>query len=426
MSRSKQPLTIEPAILGFLRDGPLHAYELYRRLSAPDALGPVWPLKQSQLYALAGRLEEEGLLATALELRGTLPPRKLLQPTAAGHAAFTAWLHAPPEPGEDGQRAFLARLYFARRQGPATLRELLLRQRRARRAQLHALRAALDGLTPHSYPWLVAQWQARQAEAALGWLDAFAPPPAVDYPIAALADSPAPALAARFVDFVCGPAGQALLARFGFLPAGEPLAATSPAQPGGLRGSLAIYAASSLSAAFEAVGAAFREAHPEVELDFVFGGSHALAAELAAGAPADVYAPARLDALESVLAAGRVRGHAVCTFAHNQLAVVTPARGGAPLRSLGDLARPGLRLAIGSAATAIGRYTEDVFAAAAADGAFGAAGPAAVLHNVVCYAETVTGVLAKVAQGEVDAGIVFASDYHRAGGAVEVAVAPLG
>lgn len=33
-------------------------------------------------------------------------------------------------------------------------------------------------------------------------------------------------------------------------------------------------------------------------------------------------------------------------------------------------------------------------------------------------------VLAKVVQGEVDAGIVFTSDYHQAAGQVQVAVVP--
>ncbi|NTU82058.1 MAG: hypothetical protein HGA45_22210 [Chloroflexales bacterium] len=43
---------------------------------------------------------------------------------------------------------------------------------------------------------------------------------------------------------------------------------------------------------------------------------------------------------------------------------------------------------------------------------------------MVYYAETVTGVLSKVVQGEVDAGIVFTSDYHRAAGEIQVAVVP--
>jgi molybdate transport system substrate-binding protein len=41
------------------------------------------------------------------------------------------------------------------------------------------------------------------------------------YPIAALADSPHPELAAQFIAFVVSPEGQAVLAKHGFLPAGQ-------------------------------------------------------------------------------------------------------------------------------------------------------------------------------------------------------------
>lgn len=423
MSRSKQPLTIEHAILGLLREQPIHGYEVHQRLSAPEALGPIWPIKQGQFYALVRRLEAEGLLSVSVEQRGALPPRKLLQLTAAGAEAFGAWLAAEGEAGDEGQRGFLARLYFARLQGPAAVRQLLLRQRRQSLALLERLRAELEAAQPQSYPWLVAQWQARQAEGVLDWLARFglAPAPGIAYPIAALADSPAAALARAFVAFACGPTGQALLAGFGFLPAAEPPRA--PAEPPH-GGSLTIFAAASLAAAFEALGAAFTAAHPAASLSFTFGGSHALANDLAAGARADVFAPAHHAAMEVAVAAGRVAPGAAQTLAYNQLAIVTPAEGRAPLSRLADLARPGLRLALGSEATAIGHYTQDMLAAAALAGSLDDAGSAAILRNVVSYGDTVTGVLAKVVAGEVDAGIVFTSDAYRAAGAVQVAVVP--
>jgi molybdate transport system substrate-binding protein len=41
---------------------------------------------------------------------------------------------------------------------------------------------------------------------------------AAEYPIAALADAPSPETARAFIEFVLGPAGQAILARWGFGP----------------------------------------------------------------------------------------------------------------------------------------------------------------------------------------------------------------
>ena len=38
----RQPLTIEYALLGFLRQQPRHGYEIYQQLSDPTGLGLVW------------------------------------------------------------------------------------------------------------------------------------------------------------------------------------------------------------------------------------------------------------------------------------------------------------------------------------------------------------------------------------------------
>ncbi|MDQ3974378.1 MAG: molybdate ABC transporter substrate-binding protein, partial [Actinomycetota bacterium] len=67
--------------------------------------------------------------------------------------------------------------------------------------------------------------------AARGRVEAVAIPPehnvVVSYPIAVLAPAPNPDGAQAFVDFVLSPAGQAVLARFGFSPS-----LAGPAQPG--------------------------------------------------------------------------------------------------------------------------------------------------------------------------------------------------
>lgn len=426
MARSRQPLGLEHAILGFLRAQPAHGYDLYQRLIAPAALGAVWPLKQSQFYALVARLEAEGYLTVTAEPRGSLPPRKLLRLTPAGESAFARWLRAADDPGDEHQRSFLARLYFTQQLDPDAAQQLLSAQRQQVRAWLQAVRHEAAGRAhPHSFAWQVRQLQIRQAEATLDWLDSFAPPPAlpgITYRIAVITDSPARALAEQFVAFACGPEGQAMLARAGFLPAGDALAVAPPASPP--RGRLTVYAAASLTAAFEVIRDAFVAAHPQTAVELHLGGSHSLAAAVAQGAAADVYAPAHADALAAAIAAGRVSVDAVRTLAHNQLAIVTPSQRPTPLHTLRDLARPGLRIAMGSDATAIGRYALAALRAAEQQGALGSAGAQAVLDNVVHYAETVTGVLATVARGEVDAGIVFTSDYHRADGDVQVAVVP--
>jgi DNA-binding PadR family transcriptional regulator len=88
MPTIKQPVTVELALLGFVREQPIHPYEMHQRLLQRKALGFIWQLKQSHLYALLARLEADGYLVHTLESQGSRPPRKLLQITPEGRAAF--------------------------------------------------------------------------------------------------------------------------------------------------------------------------------------------------------------------------------------------------------------------------------------------------------------------------------------------------
>src|SRR5689334_3826430 len=109
----KTPLTIEHALLGFLRLRPMHAYEIHQTLLRAEALGLVWHLKQSLVYLMLDRLEEADYVSVVLEPQGNRPPRKILHLTLAGRQAFEGWLIAPVAHGRDFRLEFLAKLYFA-------------------------------------------------------------------------------------------------------------------------------------------------------------------------------------------------------------------------------------------------------------------------------------------------------------------------
>src|SRR5262249_48869253 len=107
------PLTLEHALLGFLRQRSMYPYEIYQTLSQAHDLGRVWHLKQSQVYALLSRLEEAGFISTTTEMQNSRPPRKVMTLTPSGLKAFDAWLLAPVAHGRDFRLEFLAKLYFA-------------------------------------------------------------------------------------------------------------------------------------------------------------------------------------------------------------------------------------------------------------------------------------------------------------------------
>jgi DNA-binding PadR family transcriptional regulator len=120
---------VELALLGFLRHGPSHGYEIYHQLSRASELRVVWRMKQSRLYALLGRLEEQGLLRATLEPQETKPPRKVFHLTAQGEAAYREWLEQPVDQPREMRLAFMLKLYFAMQEGGEPTLRLIERQR---------------------------------------------------------------------------------------------------------------------------------------------------------------------------------------------------------------------------------------------------------------------------------------------------------
>jgi DNA-binding PadR family transcriptional regulator len=165
-------LGLEYALLGLLRHRPMHAYEMHLQLRRTEQLGLVWHLKQGNLYAHLAKLEADGYLAGTTQPQGNRPPRKMLRLTPRGEEAFLTWVAAPVEHGRDFRQDFLAKLYFATRDGPATVDALLSRQRQASLGWLEALHAQIAATAAdRPFEQLVLRFRAGQIEATLHWLD---------------------------------------------------------------------------------------------------------------------------------------------------------------------------------------------------------------------------------------------------------------
>lgn len=172
---------------------------------------------------------------------------------------------------------------------------------------------------------------------------------------------------------------------------------------------LTVFAASSLTDAFSELAQQFQENYPGVEVTLNFASSSVLATQLSEGAPADVFASANAKQMQAAIDAGRIQEPAQI-FARNQLVIAVPADNPAQIESLDDLANPGILLVLAAPEVPVRVYTDQVLAALAADPAYGDAYVAAVLQNVVSEEANVRRVVAKIALGEADAGIVYASD----------------
>ncbi|MBK9125706.1 MAG: molybdate ABC transporter substrate-binding protein [Chloroflexi bacterium] len=172
---------------------------------------------------------------------------------------------------------------------------------------------------------------------------------------------------------------------------------------------LIVFAASSLTDAFEEIGATFETENPGVDVLFNFGGSSTLGAQLSEGAEADVFASANQRQMAAAQEAGRIAGEPR-VFARNRLALIVPADNPAQIESLADLQNPGVVLVIAAEGVPVRDYTETMLTAMSADPAHGQMVVVGIRANVRSEEPNVRQVTAKVALGEADAGIVYSSD----------------
>lgn len=173
---------------------------------------------------------------------------------------------------------------------------------------------------------------------------------------------------------------------------------------------LTVFAAASLTDAFNEIGSNFSAANPGIEVVFNFAGSQQLAQQLSQGADADVFASANGKQMVVAIDAGRIVSGTQHTFVRNRLVAVTPKENPAQITTLQDLAKSGIKLILAAKEVPVGQYALDFLDKAEADGSLGAGYKAAVIANVVSYEENVKAVLTKVTLGEADAGIVYSSD----------------
>ncbi len=187
-------------------------------------------------------------------------------------------------------------------------------------------------------------------------------------------------------------------------PSPEPGAASQP-----LSGTVTVFAAASLSDAFNELAAEFERMNTGVEMRFNFAGSPTLRTQLEQGARADIYASADLAQMSLAKQRGVVVSNEK-TFARNSLVVITPKSNPAGIDILADLKKTGIKLVLANADVPVGNYSRRVLTNLEKDPAYGAGFAEAVLRNLVSNESNVKQVVAKVELGEADAGIVYGTD----------------
>lgn len=183
---------------------------------------------------------------------------------------------------------------------------------------------------------------------------------------------------------------------------------------------LVVFEAASLKDAFAKLARRFEQDNAGVKVIPNAAGSQELRAQIEHGAAADVMASADRKHMDALAAQGLVAAPSV--FTCNEPVVVVRAGLATTIKTFADLPRAE-RIVIGTPEVPIGAYTQQILQKAAAK--LGADFPARVQAKVASRELNVRQVLAKVALGEADAGVVYRSDAAAAGaGKVAVVAIP--
>mgnify|MGYP001218561834 FL=1 len=178
---------------------------------------------------------------------------------------------------------------------------------------------------------------------------------------------------------------------------------------------LTVFAASSLTEAFTALGEAFARAERGAPPAFAFAGSQSLRLQIDQGAAADVFASANRSHLDMLQSSGRIATPEL--LAYNELVLIVPKHNPSEIHTFDDLRRV-QRLVIGAPGVPIGQYTDELLQRAAT--VLGEDFVSSVKKQIVSKEGNVRLVRAKVELGEADAAIVYRTDVSASVQAIQI------
>jgi molybdate transport system substrate-binding protein len=170
-------------------------------------------------------------------------------------------------------------------------------------------------------------------------------------------------------------------------------------------GNLNVFAAASLTGAFNDAKPKLTAANPSLNIAYNFAGSNALVTQIQQGAPADVFASADQKNMQTLVTAGLV--DTPVTFAKNKLEIAVAPGNPKGIFDLADLAHAGVTVVLCAPGVPAGDYTRQVLAKN------GTTVTAKSLETDVKSA------LAKVTSGEADATVVYVTDVKAGGPKVQ-------
>lgn len=182
---------------------------------------------------------------------------------------------------------------------------------------------------------------------------------------------------------------------------------------------LTILAAASLTDVCNEIKEKYESAHENVTLNFSYGGSGALQTQIEEGAPADVFISAATKQMTALDEQGLMDSESIVQLLENKVVLVVPADSEIDLSSFEEVATDKVTMVgLGEPGSVpVGQYSEEIYTTLN------------LLDQVKAkanYGSDVRTVLSWVETGEVDCGIVYATDAYTTELVKIVAEAPEG
>ena len=175
---------------------------------------------------------------------------------------------------------------------------------------------------------------------------------------------------------------------------------------------LTVFTAASLTGAFGEIGQIYKN-ETNISVAFNFDGSQALRTQMENGAYADVFASANQKQMKAAKNDGLMNNSSVVIFTKNKLSFIVPKGNPARIINLSDLAKPGLKIVMGTKDVPVGDYALQILSKLSNDSAYGPDYKTKVLANVISQETNVNYVVTKVALGEADVGFAYVSDITK-------------
>ncbi|NJL87252.1 MAG: molybdate ABC transporter substrate-binding protein [Leptolyngbyaceae cyanobacterium SM1_1_3] len=166
---------------------------------------------------------------------------------------------------------------------------------------------------------------------------------------------------------------------------------------------LTVSAAASLQEALEAIAPLFQQAHPETAVNFNFGASGALQQQIEQGAPADLFFSAAAKQMDALAAKGLILPDSRQNIVTNSLVLIAPQNSALAITDISQLKTANInRVAVGEfRSVPVGQYAQQVLEK------LDLLEP---LQAKFVFGNNARSVLAAVASGNADLGMVYATD----------------